>query len=252
MEKINVLDHGYVRLVDHMGSDLTVVNAARVSYDKESTEWSDKDERLLAFLAKHGHESPFRHAMLQFEVYAPLMVARQWFKYRIGSTHSADTGETLGFNNGDDGSDDLMQARNESSRRYVTEEPVFYIPKPKEWRAAPINKKQGSGGAYYEETADVEGAYQATGALRELIEKGVKAYEKAIELGMAPEQARLFLPAYALYIRWYWTASVQGVAHFLRQRLAHDAQSEIQDYAQAVFQLTKTKFPKSISTLTAI
>jgi thymidylate synthase (FAD) len=78
MMKKEVLDKGYVRLVDVLGSDLTPVNAARVSYDKESSELSDKDERLLKFLAREGHTSPFRHAMLQFEVYAPLMVARQW------------------------------------------------------------------------------------------------------------------------------------------------------------------------------
>ncbi len=75
---IEVLDKGYIRLIDHMGSDLTVVNAARVSYAKQSAALTDKDIRLISFLAREGHTSPFRHAMLQLEVYAPLMVARQW------------------------------------------------------------------------------------------------------------------------------------------------------------------------------
>lgn len=230
MMKKQVLDKGYVRLVDVLGSDLTPVNAARVSYDKESSELSDKDERLIKFLAREGHTSPFRHAMLQFEVYAPLMVARQWWKYVVGSDHT-------------------MEAWNESSRRYITEEPEFYVPSPKEWRMSPANSKQGSGGLYYEETADVEGAYKATGALKDLIGKSVQAYEKALEMGICAEQARLFLPAYGLYVRWYWTASLQSVAHFLNQRLEHDAQREIQDYAKAVKYLAESKFPVSLKEL---
>ncbi len=245
----HVLDHGYVRLVDTLGSDLTPVNAARVSYDKESTELTEKDERLLRFLVNAGHQSPFRHAVLQFEVYAPLMVARQWFKYRIGSTHSEDSGEVLGlsYNNGDDGSEDPLQARNESSRRYVTEEPVFYKPSAELWRTSPENKKQGSGGLYQELTGDETGATMATNALHELITKGVQAYDKAREMGICAEQARLFLPAYAMYVRWYWTASLQSVAHFLAQRLEHDAQWEIQQYARAVYELTKPCFPVAMS-----
>jgi thymidylate synthase (FAD) len=228
MMKKQVLDKGYVRLVDVLGSDLTPVNAARVSYDKESSELSDKDERLLKFLAREGHTSPFRHAMLQFEVYAPLMVARQWWKYVVGSDHT-------------------MEAWNESSRRYVTEEPTFYVPTPFQWRKAPENSKQGSGMPYYID--DEKGAFEATGALKDLIEKSVQAYEKALELGICAEQARLFLPAYGLYVRWYWTASLAGVAHFLNQRLEHDAQKEIQDYAKAVKHLAEAKFPVSLKEL---
>jgi thymidylate synthase (FAD) len=223
-----VLNEGYVRLVDVMGSDLTPVNAARVSYDKESSEFSDKDERLLKFLAREGHTSPFRHAMLQFEVYAPLMVARQWWKYVVGSDHT-------------------MEAWNESSRRYITEQPEFYIPDVTEWRTAPENSKQGSGHALW--LSDAKSAKLATGALKELIEKSLEAYEKALEVGICAEQARLFLPAYGLYVRWYWTASLAGVAHFLNQRLEHDAQKEIQDYAKAVKYLAESKFPVSLKEL---
>jgi thymidylate synthase (FAD) len=227
---IKVLDKGYVRLVDVLGSDLTPVNAARVSYDKESSELSDKDERLIKFLAREGHTSPFRHAMLQFEVYAPLMVARQWWKYCIGSSHQ-----------------DPMTAWNESSRRYVTEEPEFYIPAISEWRLKPENSKQGSGEALF--LYDAKGASLATAGLLELAHKSIQAYEKALELGICAEQARLFLPAYALYVRWYWTASLQSVAHFLNQRLEHDAQVEIQEYAKAVKNLAESKFPVSLKEL---
>lgn len=225
---IDVLDKGYVRLVDVMGSDLTVVNSARVSYDKASEELSDKDERLIRFLAREEHTSPFRHATLQFEVYAPLMVARQWFKYVVGSTHQ-----------------DTMMAWNESSRRYITENEEFYIPKIDQWREKPENSKQGSGAII--SAADPRSYF--TEYLEEYIEKGVELYNNAINKGIAPEQARLFLPAYGMYVRWYWTASLAGVAHFLNQRLAHDSQVEIQEYAKAVEQLSREKFPVSLSEL---
>lgn len=220
---IEVLDKGYVRLTEQLGSDLTVVNAARVSYDKESKELSDKDQGLLNFLARHGHTSPFRHAVLQFETYAPLMVARQWWKYVVGSTHQ-----------------DNMVAWNESSRRYVTEEPTFYVPASNEWRSKPENSKQGSG----DHLGLGKGA-KMTANLEQYIKEGEALYNRAMELGVAPEQARLFLPAYGMYVRWRWTSSLQGVFHFLDQRLEHDAQREIQEYAKAVSELTRESFPAS-------
>ena len=230
-QKINVLDKGYVRLVDIMGSDLTVVNSARVSYDKASAELTEKDVRLIKYLAKHGHTSPFRHATLQFEVYAPLMVARQHFKYLVGSSFQEPSG-------------DNMMAWNESSRRYVTEEPTFYIPQATEWRSAPENSKQGSG----EPVIENLGAY-FTEELLNYIEQGEELYRQALASGICAEQARLFLPAYGMYIRYYWTASLQSVAHFLNQRLAHDAQKEIQEYAKAIYELASEKFPVSIGEL---
>lgn len=225
-EKINVLDNGYVRLTNVMGSDLSVVNSARVSYDKESTEIDEKDIRLIKFLAREGHTSPFRHATLQFEVYAPLMVARQHWKYIVGSDHT-------------------MDAWNESSRRYVTEEPTFYIPQADEWRSAPENSKQGSGEILPEEQGAI-----ATQDLLDYVAFGERLYERAINSGVCAEQARLFLPSYGMYVRYYWTASLQSVAHFLNQRLAHDSQVEIQEYAKAVYSLAKPKFPISIDELT--
>jgi thymidylate synthase (FAD) len=222
---INVLDNGYVRLVNVMGSDLTVANSARVSYDKESKELTERDIRLIKFLAREGHTSPFRHAILQFEVYAPLMVARQWWKYVVGSDH-------------------VMDAWNESSRRYITEYPAFYIPKADEWRSAPENSKQGSG-----EPIDIKIGEQHTKALMNYVKLGEDLYEQALHNGICAEQARLFLPAYGMYVRWYWTASLQSIAHFLNQRLAHDAQKEIQEYAEAVYELVKPHFPVSIGEL---
>lgn len=225
-EIINVLDKGYVRLTNIMGSDLSIVNSARVSYDKESTELTEKDVRLIKFLAREDHTSPFRHATLQFEIYAPLMVARQHWKYVVGSDHT-------------------MDAWNESSRRYVTEEPAFYIPQENEWRSAPENSKQGSG-----EVLPSEQGAIATQDLLDYIAFGERLYERAMNSGVCAEQARLFLPAYGMYVRYYWTASLQSVAHFLNQRLAHDAQAEIQAYAKAVNELAIKYFPVSIGELT--
>ncbi len=224
----NVLDKGYVRLVDVMGSDLTVVNAARASYAKESKEMSESDEKLIAFLAKHDHTSPFRHAMLQFEIYAPLMVARQWWKYIIGSSHLEGIGDT-------------MNAWNESSRRYVTMEPTFYVPTENEWRGKPDNNKQGS-----KEPVDAKLGAEFTDKLNKYIKEGVDLYEEAMERGICAEEARLFLPAYGMYVSWYWTASLQSVAHFIKQRTDSHSQFEIREYAEAVKELAIEKFPLGI------
>lgn len=231
IKRINVLDDkGYVILHDVMGSDLTVANSARVSYDKKSESITEGDRRLIAFLAREGHTSPFRHCTLQFEVYSPLMVARQHFKYIVGSSVLEATG-------------DNMDAWNESSRRYITEEPTFYIPKHGEWRTAPENSKQGSGEPLKTDSG------QWTSLLMSYADEGVKLYELAMAEGICAEQARLFLPAYGMYVRYYWTASIQSVAHFVNQRLAHDSQVEIQAYAKAVLELTREHFPLSVEAL---
>lgn len=219
--KINVLDKGYVRLVDSMGSDLSIVNAARVSYDKEVTELSDRDSKLINFLIREKHTSPFRHAAMTFEVYAPLVIARQWWKYAVASSHVDD-----------------QNGWNESSRRYITEDEEFYIPSPNQWRSKPENSKQGSG-----QPIDSDDGHNYTEYLVSHIDNGKRLYQQAMNEGIAPEQARLFLPAYSMYVRWRWTTSLQGVMTFLEQRLPHDAQSEIRDYAGAVLELSKGSFP---------
>jgi thymidylate synthase (FAD) len=209
-------------LVDTLGSDLSVVNAARVSYDKESTEFSLKDEKLIDFLIREGHTSPLRHAALTFEVYAPLMVARQWWKYAVSSTHVDD-----------------QNGWNESSRRYITEREEFYIPQADAWRSKPENSKQGSGDP-------ILNGGQFTMDLANYVSEGLKLYERALSHNIAPELARLFLPSYGMYVRWRWTVSLQGVLTFLDQRLPHDAQVEIQEYAKAVKDLSAKVFPKTL------
>lgn len=218
---IPVLDHGYVRLVSNMGSDLDIVNAARVSFDKEVSSVSDKDSKLISFLVQHKHDACFRHCVMTFEVYAPLMVARQWYKHTVGSTHLDDQ---LGWN--------------ESSRRYITENEQFYIPKIDEWRSAPSNLKQGSG----ESIGTYKGAkyYQA---MIQTVRESHNLYLEALEDGVAPEQARLLLPAYAMYVRWRWTASLNSLLHFLSLRLDSHAQWEIQQYATVINEIVLQHYP---------
>lgn len=224
---INVLDRGYVRLIDVMGTDLEVANAARVSYDKRSDNMSEKDDNLINFLWKEEHTSPFRHCVMSFEIYAPLMVARQHWKYAVASTFVDD-----------------QNGWNESSRRYITEEPEFYIPNAYQWRSAALNSKQGSGDPIDSKDGEL---------LMDILDNHVKSsmiyYETAIENGIAPELARLFLPAYGMYVRYRWTTSLHGVMHFLQQRMAHDSQVEIQEYAKAIYKFASSNFNKSISLL---
>lgn len=230
-EQIDVLDAGYVRLVGVLGSDLSVVNAARVSFQKESQHFEDRDAKLLRYLATHGHTSPFRHAALSFEIKAPLMVCRQWWKYVVGSVHEEG-----------DGGEGFETTWNEASRRYVTLTPECYA--PSEWRRAPDSKKQGSGGPH-----------EAQDLLRQLYDAHVTSclglYQQWLDAGVAPEQARLVLPAYALYTIWRWTASLQAVVHFLKQRLADDAQQEMRAYALAVERLVRPQFPHALGVLVA-
>jgi len=225
-----VLDKGYVRLVNSWGTELDIANSARVSYDKESKLREDgsitlHDQKLISFLVKHKHDSTLRHCGFTFEVYAPLMVARQWYKHAVASTHMEDQ---LGWN--------------ESSRRYVTENEEFYIPKGNQWRSKPENSKQGSGEPLESET----GGY-FTNKLFDLISSGNKLYQEAMDAGIAPEQARLFLPAYGMYVRWRWTVSLNAALHFLTLRQGEGAQSEIVDYANIVGELIKEKFPITTS-----
>ena len=218
---ISVLDHGYIKLINNMGSDLDVVNAASVSFDKEVSSLGEKDVSLINFLVKHKHDSTLRHCVMTFEVYAPLMIARQWYKHNVASSMIDDQ---LGWN--------------ESSRRYVTEKEEFYIPSVQQWRSAPENRKQGSGGA-----VDSEVGAKCLQRLRASVERGIRDYEDALKDGVAPEQARLLLPAYAMYVRWRWTASLNALLHFISLRDKEDAQYEIQEYAKAVNSVIQEHYP---------
>ena len=220
--KIDVLDKGYVRLRDSMGSDLKPADVARVSFDKQAKDFSEeKNERLINYLMRNNEFSCFRHNAISMELYMPLMVARQIYKYSIASAFRED-----------------QYGWNESSRRYITEEPEFYIPEHNQWRTAPENKKQGSG----EPLPDEKGKLY-TEKLMKNIDQSMKLYDEAIADNIAVEEARLFLPAYGMYVRCYWTASLNSLFHFLDERLASNAQSEIRDYAEAVADILEDTFP---------
>lgn len=216
-----VLDKGYVRLINNMGSDLDIVNSARVSFDKEVSFLEDKDINLISFLVKERHDACFRHCVMTFEVYAPLMVARQWYKHSVGSTHLDDQ---LGWN--------------ESSRRYITENEEFYLPSMEQWRAVPENRKQGSAG-----TIDPRIGAKYTHKMIKSVERGISDYEEALADGVAPEQARLLLPAYSMYVRWRWTASLNALLHFVSLRLGHGAQAEIVEYAEVINNMVNEFYP---------
>lgn len=215
---LDVLDRGFVRLIDHMGTDLTVVNAARVSFGKRKEAFDAKDADLVRYLAEHEHTAPFRHCYLTFHVKAPIFVFRQWMKHRIASDF------------------------NEISGRYVEfPEDEFYVPEAFR-RQAKVNK-QGSEGA-------LEGA-EAAQALETFLEAcraSVVRYKELIALGVCREQARCLLPL-GLYSEVYWTASLQAVAHFLHLREDSHAQWEIRQYAHAVRALTEPLFPEALKAL---
>lgn len=204
-----------------MGSDLDIVNAARVSFNREVTSLDSKDLSLINYIVKNKHDSCLRHCVMSFEIYAPLMVARQWYKHAVASAHVE---EQLGWN--------------ETSRRYVTEDEQFYIPMPDEWRSAADNKKQGSGPS----VGTYKGAkyYQY---LNRIVRESLEIYKEALADGIAPEQARLLLPAYAMYVRWRWTASLNSVLHFVSLRLDNHAQYEIQEYAKIINSIVEEHYP---------
>lgn len=220
--KIDVLDKGYVRLRDSMGDDLKPADVARVSFDRQARDFTgEQNERLINYLMRNNEFSCFRHNAISVEIYMPLMVARQIYKYSIASSFRED-----------------QYGWNESSRRYITEAPEFYIPAPNEWRTSPENKKQGSG----EPLPDNRGQ-QFTELLMRHVDRSVELYDRAIDNDIAVEEARLFLPAYGMYVRCYWTASLNALFHFLDERLADNAQSEIRDYAEAVAEVIEETFP---------
>ena len=187
-------------LVDSMGNDLTVVNAARVSFHSHSDELNKKDKGLITFLAKHGHWSPFAHVMLQFRMKAPIFVARQLVKHQVGLTW------------------------NEVSRRYVDTDIEFY--EPKIWRKAAENVKQGSSsepsgwGPRWSNVSNTMTSQQL--ALAE--------YFDAIDSGVCMEQARMLLPQ-SMMTEWYWTGSLIAFARIVEQRTHSTAQLETQEIA---------------------
>lgn len=227
-----VLDKGFVQLVDYMGSDLTVVNSARVSFSKES-DWDDeprwnefggprklseRDQKLIKYLAKHNHWTPFAHPQITLRIKAPISIRTQFFKHKQGFVE------------------------NEISRRYVQEDPEIYIPK---WRGAPTGgAKQGSED-FLIGTTLLDETYQT------LADNALDAYKILLSEGVAPEQARFVLPQ-GTYTEWYWTGSLAAYGRFYKQRIDSHAQWEIRQYASAVGSLIEPLFPESWAALTTV
>ena len=223
MIKSDVLDKGFIEVVDSLGSDLTVVNSARVSFGKRKEKWDKSDERLVRYLAKHKHYSPFRHLQVQFHVKAPEFVMRQWYKHVVGI-------ETTSNSSAKD------HAWNEISGRYV-EYDEFY--EPTIYRKQSEDNKQASEGQFEgDDIKDVEGHWTRAHNM------SLTAYENLIDAGMAKEQARCILPL-TLYTEVYWTASFQAVMNFIELRNEKTSQWEIQEYAKVLLEQMKEVFPKT-------
>jgi len=220
---MNYLFESEVALMDTMGDDLTVVNAARVSFDKKS-KWKydedlkfldSKDEKLINYLAKHGHWTPFGHIMAQFQIKAPVYVARQLVKHQVGLVW------------------------NEVSRRYVDSEPEFFLPV---WREKAENKKQGSGG-------DMNNQLQLNTIFEATMQESLHAYKTLLGFGVSPEQARMVLPLNHA-TEWYWSGSVAAFARVCKLRLDPNTQQETRDVAVMIDRALSAHFPVSWSALT--
>ena len=219
--KIDVLDKGYIELVGNIGTDLTPVNAARVSFDGLSEEYSNKDYRLIKYLIKHKHFSPFRHQHCMFIIKAPEFVMRQWYKHVVGaettSTHSTKD-----------------HAWNEISGRYVPYD-EFYM--PTEFRKQSDDNKQASDGL-----VDNQKEMKQLWTISQ--QNSISAYKEMLKSGMAKEQARSILPL-TVYTKVWWTASFQSVMNFIELRDEPTSQVEIQDYAKGLKEIMLKTFPET-------
>lgn len=215
-QKIPVGSGGHVEILEVFGDDLTVVNAARVSFNKESTELGPRDTGLINYLAKHEHISPFFHPQLRFRLKMPIFIAREWFRH------------TIGF------------ARNEVSRRYVDTPPEVWI--PADFRERDPNLKQGS-----KPDAIVDND-TAVKAYTDAMDVSLMTYKRLLELGVAPELARAALPQ-SMYTEFIETGSLAAYARLCGLRLDPHAQKEIQEFAAAVSDICATRFPASWTAL---
>jgi thymidylate synthase (FAD) len=222
--------------IDHMGSDLSVVNAARVSFGKKSG-WdydaceimhlADRDTKLIKYLAEHKHISPFGHCFLSLHVKAPIFVARQLVKHKFLRI-------------------------NEISRRYVDNEPEFYVPEV--WRGRSADKKQGSEGMVDLKTIPAFDCERIeNGSIEEVLEENLfdllRSYRKMIRKGVAPEMARMILPQSTM-TEWYWSGSLDAFADMCRLRCADDAQYESRLVADQISKIITPLFPISWAALT--
>jgi thymidylate synthase (FAD) len=199
---IRVLDHGFVRLDGALADDLSVVNGARVSFARRKLEMDDSDAGLIRFLMRDRHGTPFEHNAFRFHVRAPIFVAREWFRHRVGSF-------------------------NEFSMRYARATDDFYLPE-----AEDVRTQVGKPGSYSFEPVDAELADAAREELQAVYEHAFATYESLVERGVARELARLAMPV-AAYTEFYWTVNARSLMNFVSLRAAESAQREIRRYAEA-------------------
>jgi thymidylate synthase (FAD) len=200
---IEVLDHGFVRLDDAMADDLSVVNGARVSFARRKEEMDEADAGLIRFLMRDRHGTPFEHNAFRFHVRAPIFVAREWFRHRIGSY-------------------------NEFSMRYAKATDEFYVPDQDD-----VRTQVGKPGSYSFERVSDEVAQTTRDELAAVYAAAYAAYERLVELGVARELARAVMPVGA-YTEFYWTVNARALMNFISLRAAETAQREIRKYADAV------------------
>lgn len=207
---VKVLDRGFVRLVEFMGADPGVVDAARVSYGSKS-KGAAKDAGLIRYLLEHDHGTPFEHAVFKFHVKLPLFVARQWIRHRTSSY-------------------------NEASMRYKKAVEEFYS--PKKWRAQDVKNKQGSVAA-----PKLDHAKQ-TARLKRVCRAAMREYDAMVADGVAREMARMVLPV-NLYTEWYWTVNARALMHFIGLRSEAHAQWEIRQYSHELARILRAKMPQT-------
>ena len=207
-----VLDHGFVRLDAVMADDLSVVNAARVSFARHKDAMDASDEGLIRFLLRERHGTPFEHNSFRFHIRCPIFVAREWFRHRIGSF-------------------------NEFSMRYAIATDDFYVPAPED-----VRTQVGKPGAYTFETVEPELASSTRETLESVYRTAYAAYEELVEAGIAREIARCVLPVGA-YTEFFWTVNARALMNFVSLRAAETAQREIRKYAEAVESFLAEKMP---------
>ncbi|HEX6702098.1 MAG TPA: FAD-dependent thymidylate synthase [Gaiellaceae bacterium] len=211
-DTIRVLDHGFVRLDDAMATDLSVVNAARVSFARRKEVMDESDEGLIRFLMRDRHGTPYEHNAFRFHIRAPIFVAREWFRHRVGSF-------------------------NEFSMRYARATDDFYVPE-----AEDVRTQVGKPGAYSFDPVTPEVAETTREQLREVYDMAYATYERLVELGVARELARLVMPVGA-YTEFYWTVNARSLMNFVSLRAAETAQREIRRYADACELFFAEKMP---------
>jgi len=222
-KEIKILDKGHIRIEGVMGDDLTVVNSARVSFGKRKEVWDEKDAKLVRYLAKNKHFSPFRHLQIQLNIKAPEFVMRQLFRHVVGieATSNYPTKDI---------------PWNEISGRYVPVKEYYY---PEVWRKQSQDNKQASEGKL-----DYDGQETASSLYRTGINETKRIYEELVNLGVAKEQARSILPL-SQYTQVWWTASFQSIMNFIDLRDEKTAQWEIQQYAKVLKEIMLEVFPKT-------